>query len=522
MNRALKNYIFLLLSLSDLTQSTKWLIDNPGFNDPLAWLDDYLPCARENVIFPETYQAVLPLPKNVDVGGFILPRDGAILLQQETTITLGGDSRERDCDKGTAFLKKPTMRKWFDPKTWRLSKEKQENFAIPDMNKVPCNNESVVIQGNGPLSFDLEYIPYLRLGQLSFAGSLLSKDYLKELLYTDLGQFLFKNQAGVNVEYYHNDVCGCHKDFNTFTEPICHNIIDSCLPPHCLVPIVPYGSCCAICGSILRFTVEYCENEKVNLLKQIIQIGLKDKSLQEDVDFYVNYINSNNYGNYLQAVIVDRDSYSEKSVKFMKYLNETINWGNKLKLQPNPTYGFEFSGRPYNPNVTFSSMLLILLCLLFVSLVALVIFSHYQPDNRYLQYIPRWFYDPRLWRAFVNRSNNVFARFDNTRASIQTLTTDSNKKRAFTMGYDPESGRVREQAFDNPMFSEVASTSQAVRKEKIQEIKKKEDQNAPQLIVESVDLVDSSKTEEEEQELTEIKLESSSDEDDDKEEETKE
>ncbi|XP_065358688.1 protein amnionless [Calliphora vicina] len=522
MYRALKICLLILLGFSNLTQSTKWLIDNPGFNDPSAWLDEYLPCARENVIFPETYQALLPLPDKVDVGGFILPKDGAILLQQETTITLGGDAHERECDKGKAYLKKPTIHKWFDPRTWRSSKEQQANTAIPDMERVPCNNESVVIKSAGPLMFDLEYTPYLRLGQLSFAGSLLSKDYLKELLYSDLGQFLFKNQAGVNVEYYHNDVCGCHKDFNTFTEPICHNVIDTCPRPHCLVPIVPYGSCCAICGSTLKFAVEYCENERLNKLKEIIVESLKEKSLEDSLDFYVNYINSYNYGNYLQVIIVDRDSYSEKSVKFMKYMNETTNWKKALKLEANHVYGFEFSGRPYNPNVTFGSMLLILLCLVFVSIVALVIFAHYKPDNPYLHYVPRWIYDPRLWRAFVNRSNNVFDRFDHTRASVQTMTTDSSKKHAFTMGYDPESGRVREQAFDNPMFGEVPSTSQAARKEESQEVKnedvnKEKSQEVPQLIIESVDMIDSPERAEEEQELTEIKLESSSDEDEEQE-----
>ncbi|KAM7352916.1 amnion associated transmembrane protein [Cochliomyia hominivorax] len=521
MQRHLVKCLVILLIISDLVHSTKWLIENPSFDDASAWVDDYLPCARENVIFPETYQALIPLPKDVEVGGFILPKDGAILLKSDSIIKLGSDSNKRDCDKGKAYLKPPSVRKWFNPQTWRSSLEQQRNTATPDMNKVPCNNESVVIQSSGPLILDLEYTPYLRMGQLSFAGSLLSKDYLKQLLYTDLGQFLFKNQAGVNVEYYHNDVCGCHKDFNVFVEPICHNVMATCPRPHCLVPIVPFGSCCAICGATLRFTVEYCENDKLNILKDIIKKALKEKSLEEDIDYHVDYINSQQYGNYLQAIIVDRDGYSEKSVKFMKYLNETTNWSKLLKMEIQHLY--EFSGRPYNPNVTFGSMLLILLCLLFVSVVFLVIFAHYYPENRYLHYVPRWVYDPRLWRSLVNRSNNVFARFDNTRASVQTMTTEIHKKHGLKMGYDPESGRVREQAFDNPMFGEVPSTSQAIHQEpELTEPKKEETPNIPQLIIESVDMIDSpekgnEKDEEEVQELTEIKLESSSDEEDEQE-----
>lgn len=524
MFRAILNFILILIVFNKTTFSTKWLIDNPGFNDPIAWIDEYLPCAREDVIFPENYQGLLPLPKKVDVGGFILPKDGAILIQQDSTITLGGDSSERDCDKGKAYIREPTIHKWFDPKTWKSSKDELDNKAIPDMNKVPCNNESVVIKSNGPLAFDLEFTPFLRMGQLSFSGSLLSKDYLKELLSTDLGQFLFKNHDGVNIEYYHNDVCGCHKDFNNFQEPICHNILDTCERPHCLVPIVPYGDCCPICGTTLNFTVEYCENDKLHLLKNIIEKGLKDQDLQDDLDYYVNYVNSQNYGNFLQAIIVDRYSYAEKSVQFMKYLNETTNWSEKLKLNSRRLeYGIEYSGRPYNPNVTFGSILLILVCFVFVSIVALVIFAYYKPENHYLHYVPRWVYDPRLWRNFVNRRNNVFARFDNARASVRTtMTTEANTNQGFTaMGYDAETGRVREQAFDNPMFNEVPTTSKNAAEDAKRTVGKKEDvkEVPPQLIIESVDLIDSTEAEEE-QELTEIKLESSSS--SDEEQETKE
>lgn len=515
------NALFILLARSELTGATKWLIDYPGFNDPTAWEDEYIPCAKETVIFPETYQALLPLPNILNVGGFVLPKDGAILLQQEATIVLGNEASERDCDKGKGILKEPLVRKWFDPRTWRSSQELQNNKAIPDMERVPCNNESVIIKSNGPLSFDLEYTPYLRLGQLSFAGSLLSKDYLKQLLYTDVGQYLFKNQEGVNIEYYHNDVCGCHKDFNTFNEPICHNIVDTCPRPHCLVPVVPYGSCCAICGSVLRFSFEYCENDKVNIVNELIKKELKKNSLEEDLDFYVNYVNLKLFGNFLQVIIVDHDSYSEKSVNFMKYLNATTNWVKELNLQASHLYGFEFSGRPYNPNVSFGSILLIFFCLIFVAVVALVIFAHYKPDNQLLHYIPGWVYNHRLWRILVNRSNNVFARFDNTRASIQTISAEGNTRREFSVGFDHESGKIKEQAFDNPMFGEAASTSRAIGIKDSQEDKQDTAQNVPQLLIESIDLVDSQHREGEEQELTEIKLESSSD-DDDEEQESKE
>lgn len=519
--------LIFLLTLQNFASCTKWLIDNPGFNDPAAWMDEYLPCAKEKVIFPESYQALLPLPAKVDLGGFILPKDGAIFLQRDSTITLeGGDSKQRDCDKGEAVLKEPTVHKWFDPKTWKSSKEVRDNQAIPDMERVPCNNESVVIQSKGPLALDLENVAYLRMGQLSFSGSLLSRDYLRQLLYNDLGQFLFRNQAGVTIEYYHHDVCGCHKDFNNFAEPICRSTMDSCQRPHCLVPVIPYGSCCAICGAVVKFQVEFCGNDRLHILQTVLETAIKDQGVQNDLDYYVNYVNSQSYGNYLQAIIVDRDGYSEKSVSFLRQLNETIDWKKKLNLKPNPLVSIEYSGRPYNPNVTFGSFVLILLCLMFVSVVALVIFAHYHPDNRYLHYVPRWVYDPRLWRSLIQRRNDVFARFDNTRASVIT-TADVGRAPGLAMGYDAESGDVRsKRAFDNPMFGEQPSTSRRVHSSENGEGVDKSPEalkDVPQLVMESVEMVDvPDDTGEEEQELTEIRLETSSSSDDEEEDETKE
>lgn len=515
----------IFLTIIKTGRTTKWLIDNPGFDDPAAWIDEYLPCAREQVIFPEQFQALLPMPAKVDVGGFVLPKDGAIVLPLEATITLDGDSRERDCDNGKALLKEPTVHKWFDPKTWRSTKEVSSNKAIPDMEMVPCNNESVVIQAKGPLAFDLENVPYLRMGQLSFWGSLLSKNYLRKLLYDDLGQYLFRNQVGVHVEYYHHDVCGCHRDFNNFAEPICHNIIDTCERPHCLSPVVPYGSCCAICGTVLKFQVDDCGNKNLHVLENIITKSIKEKDLGDDLDHYVNYVSSQNYGNYLQAVVVDKDSYTEKSVRFVKELNDTTKWTEHLHLQQDQLImALNFSGRPYNPNVTFGSVLLIFLCFVFVSIVALVIFAHYHPDSQYLRRVPRWTYDPRLWRTLFTRSNTVFARFDNTRASV--MTTAAGQSAGFTMGYDAESGNVREErAFDNPMFGGKAvapSTSKGkqsgVTKEDVEITESTKE--VPQLLMESLDMDDDTngkgeRSLEEDQELTEIKLESSSDEEDD-------
>ena len=175
-------YLLILSSVLPQIRATKWLLDQPGFDNPDAWISEELPCSLEDVVFPSSFQAVLPLPKQVDIKGMILPRNGAILFNKDSTINLGGEKTSRDCENGRrrqAFLKSPKSLKWYDPKSWRSNSV--PNGAITEMEKVPCSYESVIIPTSGPLSIDLENVANLRMGQLSIAGSLLSKNYLEKL-----------------------------------------------------------------------------------------------------------------------------------------------------------------------------------------------------------------------------------------------------------------------------------------------------------------------------------------------------
>ncbi|XP_067625933.1 protein amnionless [Eurosta solidaginis] len=527
--------------------SNKRLLPNPGFDNPDAWESGYLPCALEDVVFPEAYGAILPLPTKVDVRGFLLPRDGAILLSDESTITLGGEQQQRDCENGRnrrAYLKAPTTRKWYDPNSWVSPAALAQNPAIPHLERVPCDNETVVIQRDGPLSIDLENTAYVRMGHLYLAGSLIASNYLNYLIHTDIGQLLFKNSLDTIAQYYHQDTCGCQMDALAFIEPICKHVMENCERPHCLVPVTPLESCCPICGSVLRFAMDYCSEASMNKLGKLIATAIKEQDLVSDLNYHINYVNTPPYGNYLEAIIIDRDGYNEKSVHFVNRLNASTNWS-KLFMG---SHKLEMivSGRPYNPNITFGSVLLIIICMMLVSVVALVIFAHYSPDHRYLRRVPQWVYDPRRWRAFLLRSSAHFARFDNLTAAVAEVDVTDG----ITMGYDAESGQVRERAFDNPMFVEkrkapseintgststgstmaVAASSTtggsaaatvSISTVKEQKLTKKSSGGNK---LESVTLIDAMENDdvEDEQELTEITLDDKFNVDSDEEEETKE
>lgn len=509
--------LFLILEVD--TTTIKWHSAGAPFGSSSSWLDSYLPCVHDLVVFPEYYPAILPLPADVSVRGFILPRQGALLLAEDSTINLvtaketgSGLNPDCDSDERRAYLKPPKTSKWFDPSSWSLQPgvagENSVSFsAEPELERVPCDDEHVVISSNnGALSFDLENVQYLRLGQLVLAGSSISRTYLQDLMGRELGQLLFHNAQGVSVEYYRGELCGCHKDYEHLIEPVCHNVETQCEQPHCVSPIRPLGSCCFLCGAMMTMSTPNCMAEHRQSLLSYMKKLINQENMEDELQVHVDFVGSKEYGNSLQAIILDRDSYSGRSIKIMKRLqaqrNESVVLSLAGRLEVN------YAGHPYNPNVTFASVLLILFCVVLVSVVSIIIMAHYMPQNPYLNRIPQWIHDPRRWRwrhlGIRLRRNLLFNRFDDASPGDPTAA-GSGVDRLAAIGYDAESGEVRERSFNNPMFEqeEMTQTTAEVSQQSAKP------QSIPGVLSPNVETGELDSGSGEEQELTEINLESS-------------
>lgn len=499
----------------------KWHVGGIPLSNPAAWLEEYLPCARDLLVFPANYPAVLPLPAELSVRGFEFPRNGAILLAEDSTITLGdgkGLNEHCDSDEQRAVLRPPKTSKWFDPNSWSeqittTNKGRDANIApssmLTDLERVPCDDEHIVIRNNmGAISFDMENVQYLRLGQLVLAGSSISRMYLQELLQRDLGQLMFHNAQLATVEYYRGELCGCHKDFEQLIEPVCHNV--QCEVPHCVAPVRPLGSCCSLCGALLTMSGGHCTEEVRNKLDTYIQESIRKDSLRDELQVHVNYVVTRQYGNIMQAIVQDRGTYSERSVEFMHRL---VAQGNGTMPLLSQQLSLSYAGHPYNPNVTFASVLLILFCLVFVGIVAIIILAHYMPENPYLNRIPQWIHDPRRWRwrhlGLRLRRNLLFNRFDDNGGA----GGQSPAERRTIMGYDAERDEVQERSFNNPMFEQEPEPE-----EQLEAVTVASNDSAPKFQLEMEAPAPNVDTGEldgcsgnEEQELTEINLESSDD-----------
>lgn len=521
----LKRILIILGSLLLLevdTTTIKWHSAGAPFGSPAAWLENYVPCIHDLVVFPSYYPAILPLPADVSVRGFMLPRYGALLLAEDSTINLvaaketgAGLNPDCDSDDRRATLMPPKTSKWFDPSSWsdqpgvgEGSSNSISSSITPELERVPCDDEHVVISSNnGALSFDLENVQYLRLGQLILAGSSISRSYLQELMSRELGQLLFHNAQGADVEYYRGELCGCHKDFEHLIEPVCHNVESQCEVPHCVSPIRPLGSCCFLCGAMITLPSSSCTVEERNDLFKFIRTSTYWEERGDDLQLHVDFSGSKQYGNVLQAIILDRGSYSERSTEFMRNLMKIRNQSSVLLKSSR--LEVKYSGHPYNPNVSFASVLLILFCVVFVGIVSIIMLAHFMPQNPYLNRIPQWIHDPRRWRwrhlGLRLRRNLLFNRFDDSSAGAPNAS-GSGVERLAVIGYDTESGEVRERSFNNPMFEQEetpATTAVAVSPPQAKS------EMCPGVLSPNVETGELDSCSGEEQELTEINLESS-------------
>lgn len=478
--------IYYVILKGLLIDATSILRKSVPFTDTSIWLNDHVPCENDKVVFPYDYSGLLILPPKVDVAGFILPKNGAMLLSLDGIINLNSNEeknqkcRESNREGRRAQLLPPKIYKWFDPRTWLKTPDSSFpiNKATPTLELLPCSNETILIPANGFFTFDLQRVNSISLGHLNLADSSLSKDYLQQLLTnSDLGAAIFKNRAlGTTVKYYAKETCGCLRNFNEYLEPVCRKLISECQITLCEVPIQPLGNCCPICGASMRFEMDSCNLTRKQIFEDYLQTHLNQRTYK-DLDLHVDYFHSDKLGIFLQAIIIDRNDYEEKSVNFLKSLNETTNWRKLLNIEKNSdqfNLDFHVSGKSHSP-VTVLHVFFIILSLIIGSGVILVMYYHfsgsvYSHRDLFVQYLQSLGENFRYyWRQITAPANYAFARFDNARESIQTnfrATTTATetlvasfsdrrtgKHQSSSLQQMPEDKR----SFNNPMFSLVSS-----------------------------------------------------------------
>lgn len=305
--------------------SSIWL---PNFNyeNPESWENSKIPCANDNIAFPANFEAALLLPKNIKTQKIILPSDGFLIFDIEsTTIEINSIARDdhdssqcREKTNEIVKFKKPKPELYFSTRNWNKPWSAPNNPAIPHTERIPCDYEYDVYPGKNSFMVDMQNSALIGSKFTVFNNIRMGEDKFNSFLKTILGVTMFKN-FDIDTKHYDPQClygfdCICHDSAkqNDIMELLCSTEKLYCPVPQCMNPIKPVGHCCYICGSTLIFNVvlEFVSS----IEKIIIQTLEKDIAFKDKMFMHGSMVHGEER-NFFQVVLVDKGAYSEISSK---------------------------------------------------------------------------------------------------------------------------------------------------------------------------------------------------------------
>lgn len=424
-------------------------------------------CINQTFIYQKVGGIYFTIPEEINT--IILPSSGSIIFQENQEIKF--KPRESKCHSdsyNTNHFKLHIIQpmSWFDTDNWKIKDAPNQNKAIPDIDRIPCECDIVEFPTNHSLWIDFNYVPQLTVKQMIINDK---TDNLNAFLDTSLGQSMFMFEATSFTEGLCEGPksCGCH-DLTRFVEyfnsvclnsPVCHE-------PECLDPIQPIGHCCPICGAMIQFTAneDYCTSNLRSVNEYMELSILRYEEFAGKVDGYIGMVRGEHDKEVkVQIIAVDKGEYEELSVALIKRMSENKRFINSLKgdgslwLKSILNYRFDqsiylftgiihqvlTSGRPHRVTGSFSTWFIVFSSLLLVLSMYGTIYLYYSEDSKLRKYNP-------FNRLQLFTSPFVFARFDNTRDDdTQSIAVGVEFEEAnpSTSIYETIAS-----AFDNPMF----------------------------------------------------------------------
>ncbi|XP_055538887.1 protein amnionless isoform X2 [Wyeomyia smithii] len=422
---SLKSFLIAVVMVQ-MTRSDKVWRHNLNFDNPNNWIGEKVPKAGNSIRFPAKLNALVTLPDATSMHSMILPQSGVILLpERDFSLVFADESKQRE----ESSFKVPQRRPYYSASSWKQmdTGNNERNRAVPHTEKIPCQYETAVFP-ESPTPIDLQYHQAIEVKDVKFANTQ-GLDEFRRFLSTELGQLVIYNGEETLVregKCASPEKCPCQPDW--VKEAVCANEV--CDVPLCLRPIVPIGHCCALCGSmltmdLLNFGGKFVLAEFAKKLERKIAASEVDAT---SINWHVSVQNDA-----LQLLVVDAESYDEKSIRLMQslepfFMKQFLN-GHKIL----------HSGHPHVPYQSGQLFMVTFLSLLVISIFFTTIYVYYYDDTM----IPRVSAMIRNRQFFL--SPFVFARFDPT-----------NDESAVDINFTPSGVENINSAFNNPMFEEAS------------------------------------------------------------------
>lgn len=405
----------------------KWL-PNSSFKLPKNFKDGKLPCSKQTVVFPQTIVGSIKIASGTEVGGFILPEEGELIL--DGSLTFGSNSADTNCTEGNSYYLDVTYSLWEQADVWSSPKF---NKATPDSDRIPCYNDIVEFPTDAKYTVKLpttpQYVRALRIGNKSFTS-----DELLPYINTqsdEQQQFILNNFMSTGIRV--NEHMSCSQ-FGCACQAIPLKIDCStkfCPKPSCVSPVKPYGFCCDICGGYVVFDPDQGFDLKAfsDLVGNTVETYDKNS-----VEYFIGFTSEVPLRR-IQLVIVDKGVYEGSSAEIINSISYAIHahWVRGQKVA-------EISGGPLDKSGLGGKIFVSMFFAVVLSLGALYVYYYKIPDLRFPIFSQ-------------NGMGNILSRYQRRSDSIVSLTRRDSVISGTSRGST---------AFRNPLYSSKRGRVQVV------------------------------------------------------------
>jgi protein amnionless len=256
MNNLLIEILILSYISGSLEVYTKKWSPSSSLNDPSNWQDQKLPCKSDSILFQSKNQDedVIRLT-DFSASKIILGENMAFLLERNMKLIF--PEKDNSCpNKEVKKFKEMKDYYWISSINW-VDETILSNKAVPDVERLPCDNDYIIFSPNVSYEVDLQSTPYISFFRIALDNIEYTVDQFYEFLQTKIGQIVFKNTE--NTLFMESQCttenCPCHQESDALLEQLCENENNFCKTPLCETSIRPIGHCCPICGAILHVNI---------------------------------------------------------------------------------------------------------------------------------------------------------------------------------------------------------------------------------------------------------------------------
>ncbi|KAJ8733037.1 hypothetical protein PYW07_015636 [Mythimna separata] len=405
--------------------TVKWL-PNSSFKLPENFKDKKLPCSKQTVVFPQAIAGSITIASGTEVSGFILPEDGALIL--EGLLTFGDNPADTNCTEGNAYYLDTSHSFWSQADVWSSPKF---NKATPDSDRVPCFNDVVEFPDNTKFTLTLpletQFVQGLKIKNKTFTSTSDFLDYmLRKQKSDDPQQFVFNN-IGRALRIGESMPCsqfGCACQLRPLSIDCSAKF---CPKNPCVHPVKPLGFCCEICGGYIVFDAD--EGFDMKAFGDLVEDKVNEYG-KDRVEYHIGFTPEIPIKR-IQLVVVDKGEYEGFSAEMINSLSYALHdrWVKGEKVS-------QISGSPLSEAGWGGKIIVSMFFTVVLTFGALYVYYYKIPDLRV----------PVLSR---HMPGNIFSRFERRSDSVVSLTRrDSVISSRSSAGfrnplYDSKRGRVQ-------------------------------------------------------------------------------